>query len=106
MQGSHSVLEFKDVLEKSWNLKIWGNVLEKSWDLNILNKCPGNVLEFKKNTTKCIIFYIKLENFLGGDTPEPPSICWDPNLAPVMFSIVNLLLGIAQRIGEATVFLN
>jgi len=45
IQGSHSVLEFKDVLEvlEFDNL---GNVLEKSWNLNILLKCPGNVLEF------------------------------------------------------------
>ena len=34
--------------------------------------------------------YIKLQRLLGGDTPKPPSGCWDPNLAPVnLFSIVN-----------------
>ena len=90
-QGSHCVLEFKDVLEKSWNLIIWGNVLEKSWNFNILQKCPGNVLEFFSKIHKNVSFlYIKLQIFLGGDTPERPSGCWDPNLAPVkLFGIVN-----------------
>ena len=35
-------------------------------------------------------FDIKFQIFLWGDTPEPPSSCQDPNLAPVnLFSIVN-----------------
>ena len=71
-QGSHNVLEFKDVLEKSWNLIIWGNVLEKSWNFNILQKCPGYVLEFFQNTSNCIIFYIKLQFFFSEVIPPNP----------------------------------
>jgi hypothetical protein len=110
LQGSHSVLEFKDVPEKSWNLIIWGNVLEKSWNVNILQKCPGNVLEFFSKIHKNVSFlYIKLQIFLGGDTPERPSGCWDPNLAPVnLFGIVNCyyIVNNTAADSEATMFLN
>jgi len=40
-QGSHSVLEFKDVLEKSWNLKILKKVLE----IKKFVIFPGKMLE-------------------------------------------------------------
>ena len=53
------------------------NVLEMSW----------NFFKIHQNAS---FLYIKLQIFLGGDTPEPPSGCWDPNLAPVnLFGIVN-----------------
>ena len=43
-QGSHSVLEFQDVLEKSWNLKL----VEMSWNspgiLKMSWKSPGKLV--------------------------------------------------------------
>jgi hypothetical protein len=53
-------------------------------------------------------FDIKFQIFLWGDTPEPPSSCQDPNLAPVnLFSIVNCYYIVTSTaIGEAAMFLN